>query len=115
MTKYITVIDTDTITLDIMGRKKTFKNSEELNGNLYTDTYPQYFKKIGTFMGYGTYLAKPIFIPDYIEEFVQKEEKRKEEILKSETLETLETPEEVTMEEISDSNEIDVIFETEEQ
>jgi len=77
MIKYITVIDSHKITLDLMGRKKTFTNKQEVHGDAYTKAYPQHFKKIGEVKGYNSYLAVPTFIPDPIEEFTRKESARK--------------------------------------
>jgi hypothetical protein len=77
MIRYITVLNTYDITLDLMGRKKTFTNKQEVYGDAYTKAYPQYFKKIGEVIGYNSYLAVPTFIPDPIEEFTRKESVRK--------------------------------------
>ena len=80
MIKYITVIDTPSIILEIMGRKKEYKNSQEVNEDIYVKTYPQYFRKIGEMKGYNTHLAVPRFVPienDPIKDFVNKEEIRK--------------------------------------
>jgi hypothetical protein len=79
MIKYITIINDSEITLNLMGRKKTFKNKEEVHGDAYTNAYPQYFKKIGEIKGYSNYLAVPTFIPDPIEDFIEKEKHRKTE------------------------------------
>lgn len=65
------------IELNIMGRKRVFKNGEETGENAYTKAYPQYFKRIGRTVGYSVHLSKPIFIADPIEEFIKKEEDRK--------------------------------------
>jgi len=77
MIKYITVIDSHKITLDLMGHKKTFTNKQEVHGDAYTKAYPQHFKKIGEVKGYNSYLAVPTFIPDPIKEFTRKESARK--------------------------------------
>jgi hypothetical protein len=77
MIKYITVLDSHEITLNLMGRKKTFTNKQEVHGDAYTKAYPQYFKKIGEITGYNSYLAVPTFISDPIEEFTMKESVRK--------------------------------------
>jgi len=82
MIKYITVIDTPSITLELMGRKKEYKNSQEVNEDLYVKAYPQYFRKIGEIKGYNGYLATPYFVPvdnDPIKDFAKKEEIRKTE------------------------------------
>ena len=82
MIKYIAVLDTPSITLDLMGRKKTYKNSQEVNEDIYIKAYPQYFRKIGEIKGYSKYLATPVFIPvenDPIKDFLKKEEIRKTE------------------------------------
>ncbi len=76
MIKYITVIDTPTITLDLMGRKKVFSNDEEVHEDIYTKAYPKYFKRLGEIKGYNGYLTTPIFIPDTIHDFMAKEELR---------------------------------------
>jgi len=117
MIKYITVLDTPLITLDLMGRKKTYKNSQEVHEDAYTKAYPQYFKKIGEIKGYGKFLATPIFIPidDPIKDFVKKEEIRKTEkiiIAKNKNLEI----KEVKIEQIADIEDIieDAVIETEE-
>lgn len=82
MIKYITVLDTPSITLELMGRKKEYKNSQEVNEDIYIKSYPQYFKKIGEMKGYSSHLAVPRFVPienDPIKDFVNKEEIRKTE------------------------------------
>lgn len=82
MIKYITVLDTPSITLDLMGRTKTYENSQEVHEDAYTRAYPQFFKKIGEIKGYGKFLATPVFTPiesDPIRDFVNKEEVRKTE------------------------------------
>jgi len=77
MIKYITILNEKSIVLNLMGREKEFINGQEVTEDAYTNAYPQYFKKIGEMKGYGSYLATPVFIPDPIIEFVQKEDKRK--------------------------------------
>jgi hypothetical protein len=128
MIKYITVIEDNEISLDLMGRKKIFKKDEEVNYDVYVKAYPQYFKKIGIMKGYSSYLATPTFIPDQIEEFVEKEAIRKVEISENSEIkevdidEIAEEIEEVIEEKFDididkkDIEEIieDVIFETEE-
>ena len=79
MIKYIAVLDSDEITLGIMGRKKVFENNTEYDECIYIKTYSQYFKRIGNTIGYSSFLAKPIFIADPIAEFNQKESVRKTE------------------------------------
>ena len=77
MIKYITVLDKAQITLNLMGRKKIFKKNEEVLEDIYTKSYPQYFKRIGEVKGYNSFLSSPIFIPDPIIEFLEKEKARK--------------------------------------
>jgi len=119
MIKYITVIDTPSITLELMGRKKEFKNSQEVKEDLYTKLYPQYFKKIGEIKGYNGYLAKPYFVPvddDPIKDFVKKEEIRKTEKIVAIKKQDPEIKE-VKIEQIADTgvnSEKDAVIETEE-
>jgi len=106
MIKYITVIDTPSITLELMGRKKEYKNSQEVNEDLYVRAYPQYFKKIGEIKGYSNYLAKPYFIPvdnDPIKEFVKKEEVRKAEKIEKKDSKILQVNLEEIAEKIEDT------------
>jgi hypothetical protein len=77
MIKYIVDIDSPKIVLDIMGRKKTFFYNEEVNEDIYTKTYPAYFKRIGIIKGYNHNLSTPTFIPDSINDFINKEQNRK--------------------------------------
>ena len=77
MIKYIVDIDSPKIVLDIMGRKKTFFSNEEVNEDIYTKTYPAYFKRIGIIKGYNHNLSTPTFIPDSINDFINKEQNRK--------------------------------------
>lgn len=82
MIRYITTINKPSITLNLMGRKKEYLNSQEVNEDAYVRAYPQHFKKVGEIKGYNVHLAKPLFIPfesDPIKDFVNKEEKRKSE------------------------------------
>jgi hypothetical protein len=110
-----------------MGRIKTFYNKEEVTDNIYTKTYPEYFRRIGMIKGYDANLCVPVFIPDAIEEFVSKENIRKEENKKlvqepalKETLEiqevqeTQDEPEKVPFEELFIENKEDT-QESEEQ
>jgi len=80
MIKYITVLDSDTITLGLMGRKKTFNNGDEVNDDAYVKAYPQHFERIGEIKGLSSFLSTPIFVPDTILDFVEKEKVRKETI-----------------------------------
>lgn len=82
MIKYIVQLNEPKITLDIMGRKQTFINNKEVLEDIYTKTYPQYFKRLGEITGFSNYLSKPVFIPDSITEFVQKESTRVKETKK---------------------------------
>jgi len=108
MIKYKTIINENEITLNLMGREKTFLKNEEVTGDAYTKAYPQYFKKIGEVIGYNTFLATPVFIPDPIQEFVQKEEARK-------SIKIQEDIQEVDIDDITeDIDTQDVIFEMEE-
>jgi len=80
MIKYKTIIDTPSITLNLMGREKIFMKNQEVNDDAYTKAYPKYFKKIGEINGYGKFLATPIFTSienDPIKDFLNKEEVRK--------------------------------------
>jgi len=113
MIKYITIIKSHDIVLNLMGREKTFINNQEVHEDAYTKAYPQYFKKIGEIKGYSNYLAVPTFIPDPIEEFNEKESIRKECIKKEKKNIKIQEPHEVDLEEIAIDTP-DVIFETEE-
>ena len=111
MIKYIS---THNITLNIMNRKRTFSIDEEVHENAFTKNYPQYFKKIGTTVGYNVYLSTPTYIPDPIQEFVRKEEIRKNHIVYNPIQvhkESEESLEDILGKHIKES---DVIFETEE-
>ena len=79
MIKYVVVLDKPNITLKLMGRKKTFKNGEEVNECAYTKAYPKHFSRIGEVKGYYNHLNTPLFVPDQISDFLQKEVVRKEE------------------------------------
>lgn len=115
MIKYITVLDSHEITLNLMGHKKTFTNKQEVQGDAYTKAYPQHFKKIGEITGYNSYLAVPTFIPDPIEEFTQKESVRKK-VKAANKIELSEVDiEEIALDLVDPIEEIlDVKFETEE-
>jgi hypothetical protein len=78
MIKFKAELTSPNIELNIMGRKRTFKNGEEVGENAYTKAYPQHFVRIGEEFGYSVHLTKPVFIADPIEEFLKKEEERKE-------------------------------------
>ena len=128
MVKYIAVLDSDEITLDIMGRKKVFKNNTEYDECIYIKTYPVHFKRIGNTIGYNLALAKPLFIMDPIVEFTQKEAIRKTEPGYRPPVNNLKL---VEIDELQDANdefmatetkqteqtepEVDVKFETEEE
>jgi len=77
MIKYKVQIDSPTIVLSVMNRERTFKKNEIVEENLYTNMYPQYFKKIGEVQKLTTFLAKPVFIKDPIEDFIEREKARK--------------------------------------
>ena len=78
MITYIVVSNDETITLNIMGRTKTFTRDEAVTEDAYTKAYPQHFQRIGETKGYSNFLSVPTFIPDAINEFVKKEEARSE-------------------------------------
>jgi len=67
------------IKLTSSGHPREFKKGEEVHENIYTELYPQFFKKVGDLEGYQYVFAKPLFIPDPIDEFNEKEDKRKKE------------------------------------
>jgi len=69
-----------------MGRNKEFFKDSEVTEDAYTKAYPQYFKKIGEISGYNSFLATPVFIPDPIKEFVEKEEERQKEKITEENI-----------------------------
>ena len=72
----------ENITLSSMGREKDFKKDEEVTESLWTKFFPKYFKRIGEYKREMVPLAEMTFIPDPIDEFVQKENQRKEENIK---------------------------------
>ena len=114
MIKYITVLDKDKIVLDLMGRKKTFNNDEEVHEDIYTKAYPQYFKRIGEIIGVKGFLTTPLFIADPIDDFLAKEIIRGE----PKTIDK-ELPIEVKIDELAEAagefiNDFDVKIETEE-
>lgn len=90
------------VTLNIMGRKKTFQKDEEVTEDSYTTTFPKHFQRIGEEKGYINFLSVPIFIPDTIQEFIQKEEGR--------TLETKDTVKDIQVQKLKEV-EIDEIAE----
>lgn len=111
MIKYITNIDANEISLNIMGREKIFMKNEEVYEDIYTKAYPQYFKRLGELKGHDSYLSKPIFVPDIIEDFLLKEDKRKKE--KSEINEVQEVPLDEIAEDTVEFDKDDVRIETE--
>jgi len=115
MIKYKTTINENEITLNLMGREKTFLKDEEVTGDAYTKAYPQYFKKIGEVIGYNAFLATPVFIPDPIQEFVQREEARKSVKVQEDIHEVKEVDIDDIAEDVQDVQDVqDVTFETEE-
>lgn len=84
MIKYVAVLDEPQITLQLMGRKKTFKHNEEVNECAYTKAYPKHFNRIGETKGYANHLNTPAFVPDQISDFLRKEVVRKEDKIISE-------------------------------
>ena len=93
MIKYKVVLNKiDSIELDLLGRKKLFIKDQEVQESAYTKSYPQYFKRVGEEKGYDIILAKPIFIPDPIIDFVTKEEERQKITKKYITIEEEEIP-----------------------
>ena len=71
------VICEDSIELSSLGRVKKFTKDEEVLESIYTKLYPEYFKSIGEYKNININLSTPLFIPDFIEEFNEKEIKRK--------------------------------------
>lgn len=76
MIKYVTILNKDEVQLNIMGRIATFTNNQEVTENAYTKAYPMYFKRVGEITGFNSFLAKPMFLADPIEEFLTKEAER---------------------------------------
>ena len=112
MIKYITVLDKEQITLNLMGRKKVFENNEEVHEDIYTKSYPQYFKRIGVIKGYGGFLTTPTFIPDPISDFLEKEKVRKvHNPLESQPV----LPKEVKIDEIANALEEEIYKDIEER
>ena len=118
MIKYKTIINKNSITLNLMGREKIFMKDQEVNEDAYTRAYPQYFKKIGEVTGYNIFLAAPVFIPDPIEEFTQREDIRKSlkqrEVHEVQEVQEVQEVHEVDIDDIAQDTTEDVIFETEE-
>lgn len=79
MIRYKVVIDKEEVTLSIQSRDRTFYNGDELDENIYTKTYPKFFKKVGETTGYMNHLAAIEFISSPIQDFTSKEKSRKEE------------------------------------
>ena len=67
------------VTLTLANRKKIFIKDEEVQENIYTKAYPKSFSKIGITSGFSKHLSVPVFIPDHIDDFVTKENNRKEQ------------------------------------
>ena len=111
MIKYIA---TETVDLTALGRKRSFTKDEEVFEDAYTATYPSKFKRIGVVLGYSSFLTKPYFVPDKIEEFVQKENVRKEELVTMKEVEIEDLPDEDDFSEIEDVTEDEVTIEIEE-
>lgn len=101
MIKYITVFEEAQKTLTLMGRKKTFTSNTEVNEDIYTKAYPQYFKRIGEVTGVIGYLNTPVFVRDSIDDFLRKEEVRAVE--KPKEKETI-LPKEVKIDELVEAS-----------
>jgi len=80
MKQYKTIINEPNIVLSIMNREKLFKKFEIVNENIYTKTYPDFFREIGEVKGIKSFLSKPFF---------KKEEKLIKKTVKQVKLEEL--------------------------
>jgi hypothetical protein len=80
MIQFEVVTKAGTVKLNLMGREKIYTNGELVTEDAYTKAYPMHFKRIGEIKGYGSFLSTPVFIPDRIDDFVNKEKKRKIEV-----------------------------------
>lgn len=93
MIKYKVDLKQAQISLELLGHKKIFRRGDEVKEDAYTKAYPKFFKRIGEIEGVRNFLGEPIFVPDQISEFLEKEKVRKKEKKKKSTLKEVEIDE----------------------